>query len=139
MIIDKITDNEITTLEENFPEVFNHKGIKQDLVDNPFSRYLFFSLNSKIVAFINYTLIYDRIEIININVLDDYQNKKIASNLLEEVMKIGKVNNCVNITLEVNVDNFKAIALYQKFMFNEVAIRKGYYNGKDALLMERSL
>ena len=79
MLIDKITDNEITTLEENFPEVFNHKGINQDLVDNPFSKYLFFSLDSKIVAFINYTLIYDRIEIININVLDDYQNKKIAS------------------------------------------------------------
>ena len=42
-----------------------------------------------------------------------------------------------NITLEVKIDNTPAIKLYKKFDFEEVALRKGYYNGVDGILMER--
>ena len=42
------------------------------------------------------------------------------------------------ITLEVNINNTIALNLYKKFNFKEVAIRKGYYNGIDAILMERN-
>ena len=43
------------------------------------------------------------------------------------------------ITLEVDVDNKAALALYQKFGFEVISIRKGYYNGQDAYLMGRSV
>ena len=42
-----------------------------------------------------------------------------------------------DITLEVRIDNFSAIHLYQKFGFKSVSIRKNYYNGIDGILMER--
>jgi ribosomal protein S18 acetylase RimI-like enzyme len=42
-----------------------------------------------------------------------------------------------NITLEVKEDNTPALKLYKKFDFEEKAVRKGYYNGVDGLLMER--
>ena len=42
-----------------------------------------------------------------------------------------------NITLEVKIDNNAAINLYKKYNFVEKAIRKGYYNGIDGILMER--
>ena len=42
-----------------------------------------------------------------------------------------------SITLEVNKNNIPALNLYKKFDFNEVAIRKNYYNGVDGILMER--
>ena len=41
------------------------------------------------------------------------------------------------ITLEVRENNQEAISLYQKFNFEKKAIRKGYYQGIDGLLMER--
>ena len=46
-------------------------------------------------------------------------------------------NTNKSITLEVNKNNIPALNLYKKFNFNEVAIRKGYYNGIDGILMER--
>ena len=42
------------------------------------------------------------------------------------------------ITLEVNKENIPAIKLYRKLGFKDVAIRKGYYNGVDGILMERT-
>ena len=42
-----------------------------------------------------------------------------------------------DITLEVRKDNIPALKLYKEFNFKEVAIRKGYYNGIDGILMER--
>ena len=42
-----------------------------------------------------------------------------------------------NISLEVNVNNIPAIKLYKKNGFIEKAIRKGYYQGIDGILMER--
>ena len=48
---------------------------------------------------------------------------------------INKVNK--DITLEVKEDNVPALKLYEKYGFKKVAIRKGYYNGIDGILMER--
>ena len=45
-----------------------------------------------------------------------------------------------NVNLEVRVSNVKAIALYQKFGFKNVAVRKDTYsNGEDAYLMIKEL
>ena len=45
-----------------------------------------------------------------------------------------------NVNLEVRVSNVKAIALYQKFGFKNVSVRKRYYsNGEDAYLMIKEL
>ena len=44
------------------------------------------------------------------------------------------------ITLEVRARNLAAIALYADFGFRQVAVRKGYYAGReDALIMECEL
>lgn len=42
-----------------------------------------------------------------------------------------------DITLEVRIDNLPALKLYEKYQFKQVAIRKGYYNGVDGILMVR--
>jgi len=51
---------------------------------------------------------------------------------MEELIKKMK-----DITLEVKENNYPALALYKKFQFKQVAIRKGYYEGTDGILMER--
>ena len=71
--------------------------------------------------------------------LEFFQNKHIGSKLLEELISISIQNKLFNITLEVRSDNKKAIYLYQKYGFKQVAIRKNYYIDVDGILMEKEL
>lgn len=126
-------------LQNLFTDVFTTKNVKKDIQDNEFTNYLTYIINDQPVAFINYYVMYERAELININVLNSFQNQKIASKLLEYM-----INDCINkkatsITLEVKVTNVKAIHLYEKFGFKQIGIRKGYYQGIDAILMEKEL
>ena len=134
--LEKTEFNRISELETSFHYVL--KDVKNDLVNNPFSHYLLFIENEEIVGYINYYLMYEKIEIANFNVLDNYQNKHIGSKLLEYLINeyYGKVEN---ITLEVKSDNNIAIYLYKKMGFKPVSIRKGYYQGIDGILMEREM
>ena len=129
----------IKELEEKFPNIFFNHDVFSDFQNNPYTNYLLFLIDNKIVGFINYYLIYDRMEIINFNVLEFFQNKHIGSKLLEELIKVAIQNKLFNITLEVRSDNKKEIYLYQKYGFKQVAIRKNYYIDVDGILMEKEL
>ena len=102
--------------------------------DNPYSNYIGYFYDDEIVGYIEYLNIYDRIEISNIFVKDDYRNRKIGTNMLKYLIDISK--GFINITLEVKEDNIYAIKLYENLGFKKVSIRKGYYNGVDGILME---
>ena len=129
----------IKDLEEKFPDVFLKHDIVNDFDNNPYTKYLVYLIDSKVVGFINYHDIYDRVEIINFNVLEFFQNKHIGSSLLENLINLSKEKNMKNITLEVRSDNEKAIYLYKKYGFKNVSIRKKYYNDVDGILMEKEL
>ena len=134
--LDSFELNRINELESSFNYVL--KDVKSNLSNNPFSHYLLFIDNNKIIGFINYYLMYDRIEIADFNVLENYQNNSIGTKLIEFLINKyeGTVNN---ITLEVREDNLKAIHIYEKMGFKKVSIRKNYYNGIDGILMERKM
>ena len=127
--------NRINELETSFHYVL--KDVKSDLLSNPFSHYLLFVLDNKIVGYINYYVIYNRLEIANFDVLEEYQNNHIGSKLLDYL--INKYRNLENITLEVKENNSKAIHIYEKMGLKKVSIRKGYYDGIDGILMEREM
>ena len=129
----------IKDLEEKFPNIFLKFDIKNDFKNNPYTKYLVYLIENKVVGFINYHDIYDRVEIINFNVLEFFQNKHIGSKLLEKLVSLSLENKMKNITLEVRSDNEKAIYLYKKFGFKSVSIRKKYYNDVDGILMEKEL
>lgn len=125
-------------IEDKFPDVFSKGSILLEYQKNPFMRIAVYLIENKVVGFINYYEIYDRIEIANFNVLDYFQNHGIGTKLINYVIDKYK-EKCKNITLEVRKDNEKAIKLYKKVGFIEKAIRKNYYNGIDGILMEKEL
>lgn len=104
-----------------------------------FAKRLEYIENNKLIGYLDYSLIYDRIEIDNIFVEEECRNKKIGTLLMEYLDKIAKDNNLINITLEVRQSNSIAIHLYEKMGFNKVAIRKYYYGDEDAILMEKKV
>ena len=140
-MIEKIEEESlyIDKLSELFPKILTSKSVKEDIKNNPFTNHLTYLINGEPVAFINYYIMYERAEIININVLEEYQNQKIASKLLEHMVNECISHNVKNITLEVKETNIKAIHLYEKFGFSKVAVRRKYYQGIDGILMEKEL
>ena len=134
--LDKNNKNYIKELEEKFPNIFTNGSINNDFLNNPYTNYLIYLIDNKIVGFLNYYFIYDRIEIVNFNVLEYFQNKHIGSSLLDKLFFVAKSKQVKNITLEVRIDNSKAIYLYHKYGFKDMSIRKNYYAGVDGILME---
>ena len=120
-------------------DTFNKEKVLFDIENNTFTNYYIYKDNNRVVAFINYQIMYERSELININVLDEYQNIGIASKLMEFMFNDLKTNGVKDITLEVKVTNLNAIHLYKKYGFEEVSIRKGYYQGIDGILMKKEL
>lgn len=110
-----------------------------NISDSPFRKRIGYYIDDVIVGYLIYDLLYDRVEIVNIYVLDKYRNNKIGTLLLKYLVDLCEKNNIINITLEVKVSNVYALNLYNNFGFVKKAIRKGYYNGEDGYLMELSL
>lgn len=78
-------------------------------------------------------------QIMNIAVSNAFRRRGIANGIMNELILLAKDRNCENITLEVAEDNISAISLYKKCGFTAVGRRNGFYNGKDALIMEKIL
>lgn len=138
--VDSSDDNLIRQIQKLFSETYKQKNeLKNEFVNNPYTKIYMYIENNNILGIIHINDIYDRYEINNIFVLKEHRQKKIATKLLEEVIKIGKKNKIVNITLEVKNNNIPAINLYKKYCFIAKATRKGYYNGVDGILMEKEM
>ena len=80
--LDKSNKENILELEEKFPNVFSVQSIENDFLNNPYTNYLIYLIDGKIVGFLNYYYLYHIIEIVNFNVLDYFQNRHIGSKLL---------------------------------------------------------
>lgn len=105
--------------------------------DNPFVTLIGYYIDDNIVGFIDYSLIYDKIEINYIFVDEKYRKKGIAFKLFNYLF--NEYSDIKNITLEVRKDNYAAINLYHKLGFIDVAIRNNYYNGIDGILMVKEM
>lgn len=90
--------------------------------------------NEKLIGFVHIQDLIDEIDIINIVVSEEHRRKGYASKLIEYV--INYANN-KRIILEVSDQNINAINLYKKYNFIKINRRKGYYNGIDAIIMEK--
>ena len=100
---------------------------------NYFNKVIGYYLEHKLVGYLDYSVMYEKIEINYIFVINEYRRKNIAYNLIKYVMDNYEFEN---ITLEVNINNIGAINLYKKLGFKVISIRKNYYDGVDGYLME---
>ena len=107
--------------------------------NNPFARRIEYIIDDKSVGYLEYSLIYDRMELDNFLVNDEFRRLGIGSKLLAHLISIAIEYRVDNITLEVRVSNEIARNLYKKFGFHEVAMRKYYYGDEDGILMKKNI
>ena len=106
---------------------------------NPFGRRIEYIENNIVLGYLEYSVIYDRIEIDNFLVNESVRGKGIGTKLMAYLVNEAINLRVINITLEVRVSNVIARNLYKKFGFHEVALRKFYYGDEDGVLMEKNI
>jgi ribosomal-protein-alanine N-acetyltransferase len=83
----------------------------------------------------------DELHIGNIAVKPAHQGRGIATVLLEHLLEEGRRRAMVFATLEVRPSNARALALYERFGFKRIAVRRNYYrdNKEDAHVLALAL
>ncbi len=96
--------------------------------------------NNQPLGFIIYSLI-TNIESEILTICTIKARSGIATALMDQMIAHTKDEQVERILLDVAVDNTKAISLYEKFGFQEIAIRKNYYKRDntsiDAKIMKK--
>lgn len=130
-------------------------AIEKDIFPNPWNRISFenelnckdsnnFIVNhdagerrSSVIAYISFRLVIDEMHLLKIGVDPTYQNRGIASRLLQKSMQMAAEKGAAVVYLEVRLSNIGAIAFYRKLGFKTIGKRARYYpeTGEDALVL----
>jgi ribosomal-protein-alanine N-acetyltransferase len=95
------------------------------------------ALNECIVGIAGFWVMVDEAHITTLAVRDAYRRQGIGEHLLIEIIERAAQLKANVVTLEARISNKRAQALYQKYGFQKVGVRRAYYtdNGEDAILM----
>lgn len=128
-----ITELTVSTIDKINGSFIDRNYIEKELSVNPYGKILLLEENNEIIGYLYYSDIYERAEINQIEIENFHRNCGNGTKLMDYFVNLVDKD----ISLEVRENNLPAIKLYEKYGFEQVAIRKGYYNGIDGLLMER--
>lgn len=109
-----------------------------ELEENPFAHYFILEdeLTHDFLGSISLWIDTPKAQIINVYIMPEFQGQKLSLILMDFMCDYLKSFEVDEITLEVRPSNVKAIALYEKYGFEQVTVRRQYYdNGEDAYLM----
>ena len=137
-------------IEEDITDVFN---LEQKIFSDPWPLAAFYTelrdikyglavvgiIDDKIIAYATMRFIVDELHIHNIAVDIQNRRKGYGSALLWFILEIASQSNIKICYLEVRRSNLSALALYRKFGFKIIGVRKRYYikQNEDALLMSK--
>ena len=94
----------------------------------------------KIVSVITCSVSFEEADLEGIVTLKEHKNKGYAKALIEHLIDFLKEKKVEKLFLEVREGNLSAINIYKKVGFNQISIRKKYYqNGENALIMVKEI
>jgi [ribosomal protein S18]-alanine N-acetyltransferase len=73
----------------------------------------------------------DELHLLNITVAPEWQNQGHGSRLMDDVQALARHQRLATLWLEVRMGNVRARALYRRYGFAEVGLRKAYYPAAD--------
>jgi [ribosomal protein S18]-alanine N-acetyltransferase len=138
-MVDKLTPQDIdevnklgSLLNPKFKKVFHIESLNSN------EHILVYKEENKILGFIHYCINYEIVDLLNIIVKEEYQNKMIGTILMDYAIT-SLPKTVQKIMLEVDETNYTAIKFYYSFNFEEISRRTHYYHENDAIIMERKL
>ena len=134
-MIRRIKESDIPFINEivkNYDKDFMHHYTLDMYLDSDVYLMYLYEEDNIIKGFIICNHLYEKMEILLLFVKDEFRNQGIGRKLVEYLYSLSEI-----ITLEVSVENYPALHLYEKLGFKEVGKRSKYYKGIDALIMEK--
>jgi len=127
---------EVERLEKKiFNESLGFAFLKQELVDNPFSKIFVYEQDGKIIGYMSYRQIDSNADIMNFLVDEPYKNQGIGKQIFNFVLEEMKNDGCETIILEVRKSNQRAIYFYESFGGKVIRTIPNYYKDEDGLVM----
>ena len=140
--IDYMTKEDVEAVVKIEEEAYGkHHWAKSSFYDemsnNLAKYYVAKTADGEIVGYAGSWHIIDEGHITTIAVKNDYLRNHIGEAIIKTIIDDCYKNNIKYMTLEVRVSNIPAIKLYEKYGFQSLGTRKGYYqdNNEDALIM----
>ena len=125
------------TLYSEYDNFWSYNILKNELLNDK-TTYIVAKENNQIVGFAGIMTCLDEATLNNIVVKKSCRGRGIGGELLDTIIELCADLNMKTLTLEVDSSNIPAISLYKKFGFQNLGIRKKYYNHtSDAIIMTK--
>lgn len=126
--------------EASFSSLWSRQSL-EDAVDNEDYVCLICEEEGRTVGYCTLLISYETAELCQIAVIRENRQRGSGARLLDAGVKAVCERGAQHMLLEVRAGNAPAIALYDKFGFQKIHIRKNYYQDpvEDALILEKDL
>jgi [ribosomal protein S18]-alanine N-acetyltransferase len=129
---------ELLVLEvAQFPEPWSRTMLLDEITNLENRRYTVAVENKTIIGYLGVMFVMDELHINTLGTLPGHEGRGVATSLMDEAWQDAKDRDIARATLEVAVSNERAQALYARYGFRPVGIRKNYYERtqEDALIL----
>jgi ribosomal-protein-alanine N-acetyltransferase len=120
-----------------FPEPWSRTMLLDEITNVENRRYTVAVEGKEIIGYLGVMFVMDELHINTVGTLPGNEGRGVASSLIDEAWEDAKARGIARATLEVAVSNARAQALYARYGFRPVGIRKNYYERtqEDALIL----
>ncbi|MBE5889027.1 MAG: ribosomal-protein-alanine N-acetyltransferase [Lachnospiraceae bacterium] len=140
MIIRKMTFEDVKTVAQIEKECFSLPWSEASFEDSLAREDTVFLVceDLDVVGYIGMYLSFEEGEITNVAVTPSYRQRGCGNLLIQAIKEEAKARAAESVILEVRVSNVPAISLYKKHGFEEIGIRKNFYEhpSEDAIIMK---
>ena len=95
--------------------------------------------NAALIAYSVMTLMIDEAHLLNLSVARDCQREGIGWRTLEWMAEVARGHGALTMLLEVRPSNASAVRMYERYGFQRIGVRRGYYPAQsgreDAIVM----
>jgi [ribosomal protein S18]-alanine N-acetyltransferase len=131
---------DVLTIEN---DVYPHPWTRGNFLDSLYNGYEMWTLRDTTGMLAGYFLVMLAVEeahLLNISVRRDLHGKGLGRLQLDKVVEIAREKGMQSVLLEVRPSNQRALAVYLRYGFVQIGLRKGYYPAvsntrEDAIVM----
>lgn len=128
-------------------DVYPYPWTRGNFLDSMYSGYEIWTLREPAGELAGYFLLMlavDEAHLLNISVRRDLHGKGVGRLQLDKAAEIAREKGMTSVLLEVRPSNQRALAIYERYGFERIGRRKGYYPAagntrEDAIVMRFSL
>jgi [ribosomal protein S18]-alanine N-acetyltransferase len=120
-----------------FPEPWSRAMLLDEINNVETRRYTVAVEKKTIIGYLGVMFVMDELHINTIGTLPGHEGRGVATSLMDDAWIDAKARGILRATLEVAVSNNRAQALYARYGFRPVGVRKNYYERtqEDALIL----